>query len=144
MCCLTCCVVRLILCFCRVRGAPRSTRTDTLFPCTTLFRSKGDGTLTVGCYLYDVFARNELTRQGFVVSPADWRRAAPKCADMVYTRLTGDGPYFDSRVVYVSATGPKGHPTNRPPPLHPVGPNHPFLTNVHVTVPPPASRPTPP
>src|SRR3546814_2193350 len=129
MCCLTCCVVRLILCFCRVRGAPRSTRTDTLFPCTTLFRSKGDGTLTVGCYLYDVFARNELTRQGFVVSPADWRRAAHKCADMVYTRLTGEGPYFDSRVVYVSETGPKGNRTKRLAIMDQDGANHRFLTN---------------
>ena len=70
-------------------------------------QANGDGTLTVGCYLYDVFAQSELTRQGFVVSPANWRRAAHKCADTVYTRLTGEGPYFDSRVVYVSETGPK-------------------------------------
>ncbi len=64
-------------------------------------RANGDGTLTVGCYLFDVSAQTELMRQGFVVPPSDWRRAAHKCADMVYTRLTGEGPYFDSRVVYV-------------------------------------------
>ncbi|TAK10505.1 MAG: Tol-Pal system protein TolB, partial [Rhizorhabdus sp.] len=62
-------------------------------------QANGDGTLTVGCYLYDVLAKAELTRQGFVVQPAQWRRAAHKCADQVYTRLTGEGPYFDSRVV---------------------------------------------
>ncbi len=92
-------------------------------------RANGDGTLTVGCYLYDVFARNELTRQGFVVSPADWRRAAHKCADMVYTRLTGEGPYFDSRVVYVSETGPKGNRTKRLAIMDQDGANHRFLTN---------------
>src|SRR3546814_19804709 len=58
-----------------------------------------DGTLTVACYLYDVFLKQELARQGFVVQPAQWRRAAHKCADLVYTRLTGEGPYFDSRIV---------------------------------------------
>src|SRR3546814_18309580 len=57
--------------------------------------------------LYDVFLKQELARQGFVVQPAQWRRAAHKCADLVYTRLTGEGPYFDSRIVYVSETGAK-------------------------------------
>ena len=36
-----------------------------------------------------------------------WRRMAHKVADAVYARITGEGRYFDSRVVYVSETGPK-------------------------------------
>ena len=36
-------------------------------------QANGNGTLTVGCYLYDTAARTELTRQGFVVAPALWR-----------------------------------------------------------------------
>ena len=89
----------------------------------------GDGTLTVGCYLYDVSARAELARQGFVVTPADWRRAAHKCADTVYARLTGEGPYFDSRVVYVSETGPKARRVKRLAIMDQDGANHRFLTN---------------
>jgi len=92
-------------------------------------KANGDGTLTVGCYLYDVFSKVELTRQGFVVPPSDWRRAAHKCADMVYTRLTGEGPYFDSRVVYVSETGPKGHRIKRLAIMDQDGFNGRFLTN---------------
>jgi TolB protein len=92
-------------------------------------RANGDGTLTVGCYLYDVAARTELARQGFVVPPSDWRRAAHKCADMVYTRLTGEGPYFDSRVVYVSETGPKAHRIKRLAIMDQDGFNGRFLTN---------------
>jgi len=92
-------------------------------------RANSDGSLTVGCYPYDVFARTELARQGFVVSPGDWRRAAHKCADMVYTRLTGEGPYFDSRVVYVSETGPKGKRIKRLAIMDQDGANHRFLTN---------------
>jgi TolB protein len=92
-------------------------------------RANGDGTLTVGCYLYDVFAKTELTREGFVVSPGDWRRAAHKCADKVYTRLTGEGPYFDSRVIYVSETGPKGKRIKRMAIMDQDGANHRFLTN---------------
>jgi len=92
-------------------------------------RANGDGSLTVGCYLYDVTARNELARQGFVVQPSEWRRAAHKCADSIYSRLTGEGPYFDSRVVYVSETGPKAHRIKRLAIMDQDGANHRFLTN---------------
>ena len=40
----------------------------------------GDSQITVGCYLYDVALKSELTRQGYVVQPRDWRRAAPACS----------------------------------------------------------------
>ena len=91
-------------------------------------RANGDGTLTVGCYLYDTFARTELTRLGFVAQPADWRRAAHKCSDMVYKRLTGESGYFDSRVVYVSETGPKNARIKRLAIMDQDGSNHRFLT----------------
>ena len=92
-------------------------------------RANGDGTLTVGCYLYDVFAKTELTRQGFVVPPSDWRRAAHKCADTVYQRLSGEGPYFDSRIVYVAERGPKNNRTKQLAIMDQDGANHRFLTN---------------
>ena len=91
-------------------------------------RANGDESLTVGCYLYDVTARTELVRQGFVVAPSQWRRAAHKCADAIYARLTGEGPYFDSRVVYVSETGPKGNRIKRLAIMDQDGANHRFLT----------------
>jgi TolB protein len=92
-------------------------------------RAEANGTLTIGCYLYDVFARTELTRQGFNVPPSEWRRAAHKCADAVYTRLSGEGPYFDSRIVYVSETGSKGKRIKRLAIMDQDGANHRFLTN---------------
>ena len=92
-------------------------------------QANGDGTLTVGCYLYDVFSKSEMVRQGFVVKPADWRRGAHKCADTVYARLTGEGPYFDSQVIYVSETGPKKNRTKRLAIMDQDGANHRFITN---------------
>lgn len=92
-------------------------------------RANPNGTLTIGCYVYDVATRRELIREGFVVSPADWRRAAHKCADAIYTRLTGDGPYFDSQVVYISETGPKNRRIKRLAIMDQDGANHRFLTN---------------
>jgi len=92
-------------------------------------QANGDGTIFVGCYLYDVFAQTELARQGFTLRPEQWRRGAHKCADEVYSRLTGEGPYFDSRVVYVSETGPKNKRLKRLAVMDQDGANHRFLTN---------------
>ncbi|MBO9624726.1 MAG: Tol-Pal system protein TolB [Sphingomonas sp.] len=92
-------------------------------------RANGNGSLTVGCYLYDVALQTELVRQGFVVSPGEWRRAGHKCADAIYTRLTGEGPYFDSQVVYVAEQGPKNKRRKQIAIMDQDGANHRFLTN---------------
>lgn len=88
-----------------------------------------DGGITVGCYAYDVFSSEELARQGFVTTAANWRRAAHKCADLVYSRLTGETGYFDSRIVYVSETGPKTARIKRLAVMDQDGAGHRFLTN---------------
>ena len=72
--------------------------------------TRADGRVTVACLLHDVTAGRQLASQGFTVAATDWRRAAHKCADIVYARLTGEGAYLDTRIVYVAETGPK---TNR-------------------------------
>jgi TolB protein len=93
-----------------------------------------DGQITVGCYLYDVALKSELTRQGYVVSPRDWRRAAHKCADAIYSRLSGESPFFDSRIAYIAESGPKGHRVKRLAIMDSDGANHRFLTNGQSTV----------
>ncbi len=65
-------------------------------------------TLNVKFRLYDVFSGAELgSGLQFSGTVDGWRRMAHKVSDAVYARITGEGPYFDSRVVYVSETGPK-------------------------------------
>jgi TolB protein len=97
-------------------------------------QANGNGTLTIGCYLYDVAAQSQLTRAGYVVSPRDWRRAAHRCADTIYSRLTGEGAYFDTRIVYVSETGPARRRIKRLAMMDYDGANHRFLTNGQYTV----------
>jgi TolB protein len=87
-----------------------------------------DGGITVGCYAFDVFSGEELARQGFVTTAAGWRRAAHKCADLVYSRLTGETGYFDSRIVYVSETGAKTKRIKRLAVMDQDGASHRFLT----------------
>jgi TolB protein len=91
--------------------------------------ANADGGITVGCYAYDVFSAEELARQGFVTTAGGWRRAAHKCADLVYSRLTGETGYFDSRIVYVSETGPKTRRIKRLAVMDQDGAGHRFLTS---------------
>ncbi len=58
--------------------------------------------------LFDVFSEAPLGEGlQFGGSTDAWRRLAHKVSDAVYSRITGETGYFDSRVVYVSETGPK-------------------------------------
>ncbi|HEY5711519.1 MAG TPA: Tol-Pal system beta propeller repeat protein TolB [Allosphingosinicella sp.] len=97
-------------------------------------QANANGTLTIGCYLYDVAAGSELARQGYVVQPREWRRAAHRCADSIYSRLTGEGAYFDTRIVYVSESGPARRRIKRLAIMDYDGANHRFLTNGQWTV----------
>ena len=64
--------------------------------------------------LYDVFAGQPLGEGlQFAGTPSSWRRMAHKVADAAYARITGEGGYFDSRVVFVSESGPKNQRAKR-------------------------------
>ncbi|TDE39712.1 Tol-Pal system beta propeller repeat protein TolB [Antarcticimicrobium sediminis] len=69
--------------------------------------SSGDR-VTVRFRVWDVFSGAELGNGlQFAGSRDGWRRMAHKVADAVYSRITGEGGYFDSRVAFVSESGPK-------------------------------------
>ncbi len=89
-----------------------------------------NGRLTVKFRLWDVFAGQELGQGMQFAADADgWRRLAHKVADQVYARLTGERPYFDSRVVFVSETGPKNRREKRLAVMDFDGANVQFLTD---------------
>lgn len=90
--------------------------------------SRPDGRMTVACYLHDVTAGRLLANQGFAVAGSDWRRAAHRCADLVYSRLSGQQPFLDTRVVYVAETGPKNNRQKRVAIMDSDGSNHRYLT----------------
>lgn len=97
-------------------------------------RASGPGQVTVGCYLHDVVAGRELVRQGFQVTEDNWRRAAHKCADAIYARLTGEGAFLDTRVVFVAETGPKDRRQKRIAIMDSDGANLRYLTEGEATV----------
>ena len=66
-----------------------------------------DNKLKVEFRLWDLTAAKEMLALSFTTTPANWRRVAHIISDKVYERLTGEGGYFDTRIIYVSETGPK-------------------------------------
>ncbi len=68
---------------------------------------QSDGRLKAEFRLWDVVSAQQLNGQQYVTSPENWRRIAHIISDQVYTRLTGEKGYFDSRVVFVDESGPK-------------------------------------
>ena len=98
------------------------------------FVRPGEGSqLLVGCYLYDVALKQQLASAAWQVAPGDWRRAAHKCADMVYARLSGESPFFDSRIAYIAETGPKDRRMKRLAIMDSDGANHRYLTTGQAT-----------
>lgn len=91
-------------------------------------RGNGDGSLTVGCYLYDVALKQQLVKGGWQVGPGEWRRAAHKCADLIYSRLSGESPFFDSKIAYIAETGPKDRRMKRLAIMDSDGANHRYIT----------------
>ena len=57
--------------------------------------------------LWDVVAAKEMIALAFSTTPDNWRRVAHIISDKIYQRLTGEEGYFDTRIIYVSETGPK-------------------------------------
>ena len=89
-----------------------------------------DGRLTVKFRVFDIFSEATLG-DGLQLggTQKSWRRIAHKVADVIYTRITGEGPYFDSRVVYVSEQGPKNARQKRLAIMDYDGANVQFLTD---------------
>ena len=66
-----------------------------------------DKKLKVEFRLWDLTAAKEMIALSFTTTPNNWRRVAHIISDKIYERLTGETGYFDTRIAYVSETGPK-------------------------------------
>ena len=63
--------------------------------------------LKVEFKLWDVLAAKMVDGFSLITVTSNWRRVGHKISDKVYKRLTGEEGYFDTRIIYVSETGPK-------------------------------------
>jgi TolB protein len=66
-----------------------------------------DGRMKVEFRLWDIPGGRQLTGQQYSASSDNVRRIAHIISDLIYTQLTGEKGYFDTRVVFIDETGPK-------------------------------------
>jgi TolB protein len=57
--------------------------------------------------LWDVYAEQFLTGSTSGTTSDNWRRIAHRISDQIYEQLTGERGYFDTRIVFVSESGPR-------------------------------------
>ncbi len=93
--------------------------------------------------LFDIFSGQQLGEGlQFGGTKATWRRMAHKVADAAYSRITGEGGYFDTRVVFVSESGPKNQRAKRLAVMDYDGANVQYLTDSSAIVLAPRFSPT--
>jgi TolB protein len=75
--------------------------------------SGGGGSVRVEFRLWDVLPGTQIQGTAYTTTEANWRRIAHIMADVIYERLLGEKGYFDTRIVYIAATGPRDRRTKR-------------------------------
>ncbi len=88
-----------------------------------------DGQLRVEFRLWDIFSQQALSGVTLTTVQTNWRSLAHKIADEIYQRITGESSYFDTRVVYISETGPPDARIKRLSIMDADGARHQFLTD---------------
>ncbi len=73
----------------------------------------GSDPLRVEFRLWNVLLGTQMQGTAYTTSAANWRRISHIIADVIYERLLGEKGYFDTRIVYVAGTGPRGRQTKR-------------------------------
>lgn len=88
-----------------------------------------NGQTRVEFRLFDVFSERQLLGMAYTTNEDNWRRIAHIISDEIYKRLTGEDGYFDSRIVYVSESGPATNRLKRLAIMDQDGQNHKYLTD---------------
>jgi TolB protein len=73
----------------------------------------GDGRLKTEFRLWDITTGDQASGSQFVTDPNNARRVAHLISDAVFTRITGEKGFFDTRVVFVDESGPKDNRRKR-------------------------------
>ena len=101
-----------------------------------------DGRLKVEFILWDVFGQRQMTGWRYRTDPRMWRKVAHQVSDEIYKRITGETGYFDTKIVYISETGPGNRRIKRLSIMDQDGANHRFLTDGQALVLTPRFSPT--
>ncbi len=91
--------------------------------------SQPDGQVKFSYRLFDVGAGTQMDAGSYTATPALLRQIAHKIADSIYTKVTSEKGYFDSRVVYVAESGSAIKPIKRLAIMDQDGANQQFLSD---------------
>jgi TolB protein len=101
-----------------------------------------DGRLRVDFRLWDVYGEAQMLGLQYFTTPENWRRIAHMISDAIYERITGEKGYFDTRIVFISESGPAINRRKRLAVMDEDGANPIFLTRGDYLVLTPRFNPT--
>ncbi len=87
------------------------------------------GNIKVDFRLWDVIQSSQATGLSFTSQPSNWRRLSHIIADAIYKRVTGEEGYFDTRIAYVSESGPLTNRVKRIAIMDQDGANNRYITD---------------
>lgn len=88
-----------------------------------------DGRVRVEYRLWDAVGESQMAGLQYFATPRTWRQIAHMISDAIYKRLTGEDGYFNTRIVYISESGPSNKRVKRLAIMDQDGYNHRFLTD---------------
>ncbi|MFN3229160.1 MAG: Tol-Pal system beta propeller repeat protein TolB, partial [Asticcacaulis sp.] len=97
-------------------------------------RIDASGRLQVEFRLWDIYGETQMLGLQFTATPENWRRVAHKISDAIYTKMTGEKGYFDTRIVFVAESGSRSKRVKRLAIMDQDGANPSYLTDGSYTV----------
>ena len=85
--------------------------------------------LRVEFRLWDILPEQQALGTAYNATASNWRQIAHIISDDIYKRLLGENGYFNTRVAYVSESGPRDRRVRRLAIMDQDGENHRFLTD---------------
>lgn len=85
--------------------------------------------LRVEFRLWDILPEQQALGTAYNATAGNWRQIAHIISDDIYKRLLGENGYFNTRVAYVSESGPRDRRVRRLAIMDQDGENHRFLTD---------------
>ena len=87
------------------------------------------GVIQSSVRVWDTQAAAQVVGSAYSTDPNSWRRIGHIVSDAIYSALTGEGGYFDTRIVYIAESGPKANRTKRLAVMDQDGANAQYITD---------------
>ena len=87
------------------------------------------GQIRIAFRLWDIAGAQQMEGKGYGTDAANWRRVGHMIADLIYSTITGESGYFDTRIVYIAESGPAINRVKRLAIMDQDGANHRYLTD---------------